>query len=453
MIRSTPIAQDISTQENELLELQGLQPGVLVSFESGEEDQVLSLLLDQAGLQAVAHSRDYANDAVDVAQVSQDADVIIFDRLGVAVLTADPEQAEQAISLSTVGTAITAIEPEPIFYAFGGLAPDLLPAYLEGYRDAVNHLYTKLSGTAESQVTSQQTISFQDTATHTWGLAATGVDKSSLSGQGVRVAVLDTGLDLKHPDFLSRTIIHQSFIPGQDVQDGNGHGTHCVGTACGPLSPGLAVRRYGIAYEAELYVGKVLSNQGRALGRSTLSGIEWAISQGCQVVSLSLGGAVKAGQGYSIVFDHLGQRALSQNCLLIAAAGNDSRRERGVVVPVSSPANCPSFMAVAAVDDRLQVADFSNGGINPQGGRVDIAGPGVAVYSSAPDPANSLSWQTRYDSLDGTSMATPHVAGIAALLRQANPSLSADQLWRLLTSTAMNLPLSAQDVGAGLIKI
>jgi subtilisin len=125
--------------------------------------------------------------------------------------------------------------------------------------------------------------------------------------------------------------------------------------------------------------------------------------------------------------------------------GNESQRP-GFIAPVGRPANCPSIMAVAAVDNRLGVAPFSCGGINPEGGGVDIAGPGVNVYSSWPMP-------TRYRSISGTSMATPHVSGIAALWLEARGSnTTAQGVWQLLVSNARRLPLPARDVGTGLVQ-
>lgn len=111
-----------------------------------------------------------------------------------------------------------------------------------------------------------------DEAKLTWGQQATNVAASRFSGQGIRVAVLYTGLDLGHPDLATRPIASQSFVPGEDVQDGHGHGTHCVGTACGPLQPGK-LPRYGVAHASEIHVGKVLDNRGSGPDRNILAGI------------------------------------------------------------------------------------------------------------------------------------------------------------------------------------
>lgn len=456
MVSPSSESQDLLNQTQELENAVGYPAGAIIGFEVGEESQALSFLADQIGIQRIARSSDYANDAIDITQASHEAEVIIFDRLGVAVLSLEPDRLQQILRLSLAGGGIEVIEVEPTFSACNFKAHKELAIYLEGYRDAVNHLYNKLSSAFTPESSTEAPLSgrqklFTDSAKHTWGLQATGVAQSTWSGRNVKVAVLDTGLDLKHPDFSKRAIVVQSFVPGQEVQDGNGHGTHCAGIACGfSDNSGL---RYGVACEAELFIGKVLSNHGSSLGRSTIAGIEWALSQGCQIISLSLGEAIGPNQGYSQVFERIGRRALLQNCLIVAAAGNESNRQQGVIAPVGNPANCPSILAVSAIDCRLEVADFSNGGINPICGRVDIAAPGVDIYSSTPEPTLSPEWLSLYDRTNGTSMATPYVAGIAALLCQSDSALTADQIWRLLISTSTPLPFSARDVGAGMIRI
>src|SRR5699024_608070 len=110
----------------------------------------------------------------------------------------------------------------------------------------------------------------------TWGLRAIGAGESTASGQGVRVAVLDTGMSPDHPDFADRTIVPNSFVSGESAEDGNGHGTHVIGTACGPREPATGPG-YGVAYAAEIYAGKVLDNSGSGSDAEILAGISWAI--------------------------------------------------------------------------------------------------------------------------------------------------------------------------------
>lgn len=438
-----------------------LRPGVLVTFRQSSGETLrssISGLRNKAGLTQVAHANDYEAHAVNLAD-AQGSDMVVFDALGVAVCDVDPSQMSALSAMAAdEDSTIQSVEPEPIFFAFtDGISSEAL-SYLRGYHEAVETLYHKLarpSATVLGDVPFT-TEAFQNTSAATWGLAATKVLQSSFSGRGVRIAVLDTGMDLDHPDFRGRSIVSRSFIANQAVQDENGHGTHCIGTACGPRQPSRGPR-YGIAYESEIFVGKVLSNQGSSLGRSTLAGIEWAVQNGCHIVSMSLGGRVQPGRSFSPAFEAAGSEAIRRNTLIIAAAGNESRRSQGRREPVGSPANGPSIMAVAAVDRFLRIADFSNEARNSDG-KVDIAGPGVDVYSSAPEPApprqppSFRQWSAQYDTISGTSMATPHVSGIAALLRHSRPQLTAGELWRLLTSKALRLSLPAEDVGAGLVQ-
>jgi subtilisin family serine protease len=276
-----------------------------------------------------------------------------------------------------------------------------------------------------------------------WGLQTTGVTHSRFSGRGVRVAILDTGLDLKHPDFAGRTIVSQSFVSGESVDDVNGHGTYCAGVACGPALP-QQPPRYGVAGDAELYIGKIIAHNGSGADGNILAGIDWAVRSGCAIVSLSVGTPVAPGEPYSTIYEQVAQRALAAGTLIIAAAGNDSLRP-DCIAPVDHPANCPSILAIAAVDVYLRIAPFSCGGINANGGEIDLAAPGVAIRSSWPRP-------NLYRTNSGTSMASPYVAGIAALLAEANPSSRGRDLRALLTKGVLPLPFPARDVGTGLIQ-
>lgn len=405
----------------------------VVVFADEDEEGRHVATLGAAGLSNVASSRDFDAQAVDVSR-TEGADGVFFSELGVAVVDADPSQLRSLQSSDRAG--IVAVEPELVFHVLsepGGLD------YLSGYRDGVADLCRRLAGD-RAAAAAADTSPFQDTALFTWGLQATGVATSSCSGRGVQVAVLDTGFDLNHPDFVGRSITARSFVAGATPQDGHGHGTHCIGTSCGPKSP-VGTRRYGTAHEADIFVGKVLSDQGSGDDTGILAGINWAVANRCQVLSMSLGADVaQVSRRYQLV----GRRALAAGSLIIAAAGNNARRSMGNPGFVGVPANSPSIMAVAALDEQLAVADFSARSNPVRGGQIDVAGPGVRVYSSWPMPQ-------RYNTISGTSMATPHAAGVAALWCEATGNV-AGQLWTTLTQQAQRLSVPSVDVGAGLVQ-
>lgn len=424
--------------------------------------------------EAAPHASQVLEEAVGLSSIPSTAatmsaelrgtDAIVFEQLGCALLPALPNQAHELGVAAMAHEAVTSFEPERIVYALEfqlGLGPPPMTDfawrsstlgsggarsndYLRGFSDAAQHLAAGVGAGRPAFSAPLAGASTFDESRATWGVQATGAASSSFNGQGVGVAVLDTGVDAQHPDLAGRDLTAESFVEGEDPQDGNGHGTHCIGTACGSQAAGIAPR-YGIAPGAAIYAGKVLSNAGRGADGDILAGIEAAIAHDCRVVSMSLGAPTVAGTPHSPAFENAARLAAERGMLIIAAAGNDSRRELGMTRPVSHPANCPSIMAVAAVDPQLGVAPFSNQGTDPAGGQIDIAGPGVDVYSSAPMPA-------RYQRLNGTSMATPHVAGVAALLGQENPQASATELAALLGRRSKRLAASSLDVGAGLVQ-
>lgn len=342
-------------------------------------------------------------------------DAIAFDDLGIAII--DHHGGEG-------GNATIAEQ----FYALGEV------------EDTIPEFYAFAIDTAATLV-----AQYVDTQNHTWGLQALNVPNSQFTGEGVRVAVLDTGIDVDHPDLKHKIVASRSFVSGELVDDFNGHGTHCCGTVAGALSDGNMLQ-YGVAPSAELVVGKVLSNGGSGRQRDILAGMIWAVQQGATVVSMSLGRATRRGEQHDPAYERAAQFALNNGSLVVAASGNESDRRFGYIAPVGAPANSPSVMAVAAVDQSLSVADFSCGSINPNNGvSIDIAAPGVSVLSSWPLPQ-------RHRSIQGTSMACPHVAGIAALLKQSNSNLSSSTLAKAIVSSAKDIGGNSSDLGAGLVQ-
>ena len=418
---------------------------IVFKQEAVESKSMMRSTLNQvAGLREVASSSDYEGGAIGAKDLAENT-VVQFDNLGMVLVSGEESVQALAASAADADSPILAIEPEYIAYPATPLPGDLPLEYLRGYKDAVNQLYEQLSSRPGAGEEGEISATLQDTAQFTWGLQATRVSTSQRNGQGIKVAVLDTGLDLQHPDFRGRAIVSSTFS-GFPVQDIHGHGTHCVGTACGPQRPASGVRRYGVAFASQIFVGKVFNHdqpRPRAPTGNVLAGIEWAINNGCQVVSLSI--ELLLNQPV-VQYEGAIRRALNAGTLVVAAAGNNANRPSsfGFVTP---PANAEAAMAVAALDNQLQIARFSarSSQVTGVGGSVNIAGPGVAVFSSVPVSQGS------HAHFDGTSMATPHVAGIAALWSQVTGE-SGVALWSRLLQSARPLSLASADVGSGLVQ-
>lgn len=378
--------------------------------------------LQSLGLRT-ADARDFDEQAASVEDIG-DADALIFPEIGAAVISAEAA-AERDLGAATFESAdaapIEAIEPE--YFVFADTTAD----YLRGFRRAVETLSSDLGPSSGSFLLQDQLDEDAQVVGATWGLIACRVPQTMRSGAGIRVAVLDTGMAINHPDFQGRHFVTQSFV-GQPVQDLHSHGTHCIGTACGPKAPMGVTPRYGIAHHSHIYAGKVLSNSGSGGTGGVLAGMNWAIARRCEVISMSLGSGAPPQAAYTAA----GRAALVNGCLIIAAAGNSAGQ-------TGAPANSPTIMAVASLDPALSPSGFSNFG------KIEIAAPGRDVFSSVPMPR-------RYGIMSGTSMATPHVAGCAALWAHSNPNLRGLALWNKLLATARPLPFPAARVGKGLVQ-
>lgn len=398
-----------------------LQTGrYVVTYKEGA-GEVAGESLKAAGLRT-ADARDFSDQAFELSDVG-DADALILPEIGVAVVTSPGiESAGLGIQEElSADSPIEAVEPEYFVFA------DQEPAeYLRGFLRATEAIIGDIG--ADHELDEDESDVDAQVLGVTWGLAACRVPQSVRTGAGIRVAVLDTGMDLGHPDFAGRPIVSSTFV-GQPVQDLHSHGTHCIGTACGPRAPVGSTPRYGIAHAAPIFVGKVLSNSGSGSTGSVLAGMNWAIANRCVVISMSLGSQSPVQAAYTAA----GQAALNRGCLIVAAAGNNSGQ------PTGAPANSPTIFAVASLDRTLIPSGFSNQG------KIQIAAPGRDVFSSVPRP-------TRYGTKSGTSMATPHVAGCAALWAQTNPNLRGQALWNRLQQSARPLPFPATRVGRGLVQ-
>ena len=202
----------------------------VVTFADPDVDPA-PLLGSVAGLSRVASSRDFDDQAMDMA-ASADADANVFAELGMAVVSVDPDQLGALQTSAAARGQIVAVAPELVHHVM----PEESADYVRGYRDGVGDLSGRLgagpeTGTETGTGQGVAPTAFRDDDDATWGLQAIHAVGSSRSGQGVRLAVLDTGMDLAHPDFVGRDVTARSFVAGEEPQDGHGHGTHCIGTA------------------------------------------------------------------------------------------------------------------------------------------------------------------------------------------------------------------------------
>ena len=392
----------------------------IVTFKEHAADEAIKSLRVQ-GIR-FADAREFTDQAVTLDQAG-DADALVFPEIGSAVISGGAVEARglSALATGSIDSPIETIEPEYFVFAAND-APD----YLLGFRRAAAAIAEDLRARGEHEVAYQQDPLVLGAS---WGMVACKVPQSLRSGLGMGVAVLDTGIDAGHPDFAGRTIVAQTFV-GQPVQDLHGHGTHMCGTACGPKAPAGAIPRYGAAYRAPIFVGKVLNNSGSGSTAGVLAGLNWAIANRCVAISLAVGSNAPVQAAYT----NAGAQALSKGCVIMAAVGHGGPTGR-----TGAPANSPTIMAVASVDPNLGWSNFSSIG------KVDIAAPGRDVFSAWSRP-------TKYKTLSGTSSSVAHVAGCAALWAETSPALRGMTLWKKLQATAKPLPFPVTKVGAGLVQ-
>ncbi|WP_157237041.1 S8 family peptidase [Promicromonospora sukumoe] len=268
---------------------------------------------------------------------------------------------------------------------------------------------------------------------------------AGFTGDGVTVGVLDSGIDTTHPDLDDVLVGARDFTGSGDTADRYGHGTHVASIALGSGEASDGENR-GVAHGADLLVGKVLDDFGGGESSSIIDGMEWIAEAGADVVNMSLGESERYTDGtdpFSMAVDTL---SAEYGTLFVVAVGNEGLY--GAVVP---PGAANSALTVGAVDDDDQVAYFSSRGprVRDYAIKPDITAPGVEIVAARAAGTNEWESDGPYTAWSGTSMAAPHVAGAAAVLKQARPELTGPQLKAVLMGSARHTSGGAFEEGAG----
>lgn len=263
-----------------------------------------------------------------------------------------------------------------------------------------------------------------------WGVQrvnAPQVHSAGQKGSGVKVAILDTGIRTNHPDL---TVYGGYDTTGKgSYNDDNGHGTHVAGTVAA-LDNSIGV--LGVAPAARLYAVKVLDSSGNGSYSNIIAGIQWAINNDMDIINMSLGGSVG-----STALQNACNAAYNAGILLVAAAGNDGTAS-GNTECINYPAKYSSVIAVGSITSSNVRSSFSG-----TGSTLELMAPGSNIYSTT--------YNGGYGTMSGTSMACPHVAGVAALIWAAKPSLTNVQLRNVLNTTANDMWNDPWRYGNGLV--
>lgn len=320
-------------------------------------------------------------------------------------------------------------------------APELWDAVTNGDKTASGIAHVWLDGVRKASLDKSVP---QIGAPKAW---AAGYD-----GKGVKIAVLDTGVDATHPDLKGQVIGAKNFTTSPDTTDKVGHGTHVASIAAGTGAKSGGKYK-GVAPGAKIINGKVLDDGGFGSDSEVLAGIEWAAAEGADVVNMSLGG------GDTPAIDPLeaavNKLSEEKGILFAIAAGNEGDFGEQTI---GSPGSAAAALTVGAVDDKDVLADFSSRGPGMDGAlKPDVTAPGVDI-TAASAPGNQIAAEVGekpagYMTISGTSMATPHVAGAAALLKQQHPEWKYPELKGALTGSTKGGKYTPFQQGSGRIQV
>jgi thermitase len=283
----------------------------------------------------------------------------------------------------------------------------------------------------QNEVSGPNDLLYQEN--YQWNLPVIGTEQGWTVTRGteeIEIAIVDTGVDLDHPDLRNRIVKGYNVINEKtDPDDDNGHGTHVAGIIASETDNNEGVA--GMTWFSKIMPIKAMGAKGYGTTFDIAKGIVWAVDHGADVINLSLGNYQP-----SKVLEEAVRYAYQKNVVMVSAAGNDGSDQP------TYPSAYPEVLSVAAVDYNGNRASFSN-----YGDYIDIAAPGVYIPSTY--------FNKQYAALSGTSMAAPHVAGLAALIKSANPDLKSSQVIRIIKNSAIDLGEQGKDIeyGNGLIDV
>lgn len=315
-----------------------------------------------------------------------------------------------------------------IFLAANSYYPsmELGNAFGDKLRNADFQSKSSIETKAESSSINDPDYEFQ------WGVTYTESNKAwSLVNQKktVKVAIVDTGVDYNHPDLKNRVLteLGYNFVGNnKDVMDDNWHGTHIAGIIAAEMNNNQGITGIVGPLDVKIIPIKVLDKNGQGDSPIIAEGIKYAANKGADIINISIGFKEK-----DIYIEEAVDYANKKGVLVIAAAGNDNSNS-----DLYSPAGDKGVFTVSAVDSSYSKASFSN-----YGSTVMVAGPGVDIISTA--PGNS------YEYRNGTSMAAPAVAGVAAMLKAENPKLTPEEIQKILIESSKDIMANGKDDYSG----